>query len=515
MNKEKLQKLMKEVDKTNKPKHWKKFINENTINHNVILKCGHRAFCTHCQKYFDKEVNVHTFQKEKCKWCGNEYYVRNCNIKNCTFLKDIAFLAKASGTIIVRIFEIESKYDYKTKKFEQNLQEFARFIPNVGLAINNSVSFFMWNQKVWHNTKIKNWHIYTGIRVLNDMPIYPYDYQQIFKDTLFQYAPIEEFKKEYKSYNDFEILEMASLESFELLWKMGLHRLSLNAKDFNKKGSFAKRFGVPKSFLKFMAENDIDYEEYKILKLLQETNKELINKYRMYDYDYLAFMHEQGLLKQPDIVKRFYHNFSLLKVICKYVPLKNFLEYQKGVKNIHIYADYLEIANKIGFSIKSRKRLFPYQLKAWHDKLSNKLEIMDDMNTQFAVYLRYLELSKYTYEDDKYIIFPAPSVDSIKDEGQQQGNCVATTYLQPYLEKKTEIYFIRNLKETTKSFITLEYNENRVRQKELPHHSINFTKEQLAFIEKWTGFRQFLENKEKYQKKTNTNNNIIKYKLVA
>ena len=140
---------------------------------------------------------------------------------------------------------------------------------------------------------------------------------------------------------------------------------------------------------------------------------------------------------------------------------------------------------------------------------------MDDMNTQFAVYLRYLELSKYTYEDDKYIIFPAPSVDSIKDEGQQQGNCVATTYLQPYLEKKTEIYFIRNLKETTKSFITLEYNENRVRQKELPHHSINFTKEQLAFIEKWTGFRQFLENKEKYQKKTNTDNNIIKYKLVA
>ena len=58
MNKEKLQKLMKEVDKTNKPKHWKKFINENTINHNIILKCGHRAFCTHCQKYFDKDINV-------------------------------------------------------------------------------------------------------------------------------------------------------------------------------------------------------------------------------------------------------------------------------------------------------------------------------------------------------------------------------------------------------------------------------------------------------------------------
>lgn len=515
MNKDKLQKLMKKVDKTNKPKHWKKFINKNTINHNLILKCGNRAFCTHCQKYFDKNVHVHTYKKEKCKWCGNEYYVRNCNIRNFTFLKDIAFYTKVNDFIIARIFEIESKYDYKTKKFKQNLQEFARFIPNVGIAINNSVSFYMWNQKIWHNTEIKDWHIYTGNRLLNDMPIYPYNKQQIFKNTPLQYAPIKEFKKEYGYYSEFEILQMASFESFELLWKMGLHRLALNAKYFNKKGSFLKRFGVPKSFLKFMIENDIGYEDYRILKLLQETNKELISRYRMYDYNYLSFMNKQGFLKQPDILQKFYCDSSTLKVICKYVPLKKFLKYQKGVKNIHIYADYLNMANKLGFSIKSKKRLFPYQLKAWHDKLSNKLEIMDDMNTQFAVYLRYLELSKYTYEDDKYIIFPAPSVDSIKDEGQQQGNCVATTYLQPYLKKQTEIYFIRTLKDPTKSFITLEYKENRVIQKELPHHSTNFTKEQLVFIDKWTGFRQFLDYKEKYQKKTNTDNHIIKYKLVA
>lgn len=515
MNKEKLQKLMKEVDKTNKPKHWKKFINENTINHNVILKCGHRAFCTHCQKYFDKEVNVHTFQKEKCKWCGNEYYVRNCNIKYQIFLKDIAFYIKVNEIIIARIFEIKSKYNYKTKKFEQNLQEFARFIPNIGIAINNSVSFYIWNQKVWHNTKIKDWHIYTGNKLLNDMPVYPYNKQELLRDTPLQYAPIEEFKKEYRNYSDFEILQKASFASFELLWKMGLHRLALNAKYFNKKGSFFKRFGVPKSFLKFMIENNIDYEEYKILKLLQEPNKELISKYRRYNYNYLSFMHKQGLLKQPDIVQKFYYDFSFLKIICKYVPLKKFLEYQKGVKNIYIYADYLKMANELGFSIKSKKRLFPYQLKAWHDKLSNKLAIIYDMNAQFAVYLRYLELSKYTYEDTKYIIFPAPSIDSIKDEGKQQGNCIATTYLKPYFKKETELYFLRTLKDPTKSLITLECYEGLVRQMELPNHSKNFTKEQLAFVDKWMEFRQFLENKEKYQKKTNTDNNVIKYKLVA
>ena len=511
MNKNKLQELMKAADKTKKPKHWRKFINKNVEEHNLILKCGNRAFCTHCQKYFEKRVSVHSYKKEKCKWCGNNYYVQNYNIKNFTFLKDIAFYTKVNGIVMARIFEIESKYDYKTRKFKQNLQEFARFVPNVGIVINNTVSFYLWNQKVWHNTKIKNWHVYTGNKLLGNMPIYPYN-KQIFKNTPLQYAPIEEFKKEYTFYNDFEILQIANYKSFELLWKMGLYHLALKAKKFNKKGSFEKRFGVPKSFLKFMVDNNIDYEDYKILKLIQEPNKELISKYRRYNYNYLVFMKNQGVIKELDILEKFYHDSSILRNICKYVPLKKFLKYPKGIKNIYLYADYLNMADKLGYSIKSKKRLFPYQLKAWHDKLSNKIEVMEDMDTQVAVYLRYLELSQYTFQDDKYIIFPCPSVESMKDEGTQQGNCVATRYLQPYLKKETEIYFIRKLEDPTESFITLEYRDNKVLQKELPHHSRNFTKEQLEFINKWTGFREFSDYKEKY--KTNTNS-VIKYKLVA
>lgn len=507
MNKEQLNILMKKIDKTKKPKHWRKFINNNVETHNLILKCGNRAFCTHCQKYFDKNVNVHSYKKEKCKWCGQELYVRNHNIQNQVFLKDIAFYTKVDNIVILRIFEIASKYDYKTRKFKHNLQEFARFIPNIGTVINNTVSFYMYNSKVHHNFKRTRWHKYTGDRLLYQMPIYPYNKRQIFKNTPLEYAPVKEFKKEYSYYNDFEVLQMACYQSFELLWKMGLHQLSKKAKHFNKKGCFSKRFGVPKSFMKFMVDNDICYDDYKILKLLQEPNMDLIKKYRRFDYNYLAFMNKQGVLKDLEIVERFYYDSSVLRTICKYVPLKKFLKYEKGIKNMHIYADYLTMADKLGFSIKSKKRLFPYQLKAWHDKLSNKMEIAEDMETQFAVYLRYLELSKYTYSDDKYIIFPAPSVDAIKDEGRQQGNCVATAYLQSYLEKETEIYFIRTLENPTKSFITLEYKNNRVSQKELPHHSKEFSDEQNAFIEKWVGFRQFTDIKEKYK------TTVIKYKL--
>lgn len=139
-----------------------------------------------------------------------------------------------------------------------------------------------------------------------------------------------------------------------------------------------------------------------------------------------------------------------------------------------------------------------------------RLEIERYNNSIFAVYLRYLELSKYTYSDDKYIIFPAPSVDSLKDEGEQQGNCVGYNYLKPYMEGKTEIFFIRKLNDINKSFITLEYKNGNVAQKELPHHSTDFTDEHNNFIDAWLIFRNYIDKKETTRNKTKK---IITYSL--
>lgn len=513
MNKEKLQKFMNNVDITSKPKHWRKFINKNTINHNLILKCGNRAFCTHCQKYFDKSIKVDRYDKEKCKWCGNEYYIGGQNLRNFIFLKDVAFFTKVDNQIVLRIFEVESKYDYKTRKFKQDLQEFARVItPNMKIVINNTVSFYMWNQKIWHNLKIKKWHIYTGNKLLSKMPIYQYNENVLFKGTQFEYAPIKEFKEEYKFYDDIEILKLARYPSFELLWKMGLHKLSLKAECFNKKGNFVERFGIPKSFLKFMVENDINYDDYKILKLIQKTDIELIKKCRRYKYDYLDFMNNQGLIYEFDILNQFVNYLSELKTISKYVPIKKFINYEKGVKNINLYADYLEMADKLNYSIKSKKRLFPKQLKASHDKLAKKLDIIENMETNFGVYLRYLELSKYTFEDDKFIIYPAPTVEDIIEEGRQQNNCVASIYLKKYKNKETEIYFIREKKNLIKSLITLEYRDGKVKQKELANHKTDFTGSQIEFIDKWIKFKKIMENQ------TESKTKIVKYdfnKIVA
>ena len=502
MNKKEIDKLMKKIDSGKKPKHWRKFINHNTTDHNVILKCGNRLFCTRCQKYFEGNVVLKDYEKKECKLCGHKYYAYNCNLRNMEFLKDIAFYTKVEDKIALRIFEIRSKYDYKTRTFKQHLQEFARFIPGVGIIINNSVSFGMWHQAIWHNVKIKRWHLYTGNKLIDEMPIYPYNEKHLFKGTPLEYAPIQEFKKEYSHYNDFKILQIASHPSFEILWKMGLHSLALASNKFKKKGSFEKRFGVPKSFFKFMLENDIDYWDYRTLKLIQRPDMEMIKRYRYYDYNYLSFMKKQGLIHDEDVVNNFYYRRDTIREICKYVPLKKLLNYQKGLNNLQLYADYLKAADQLGFSIKSKKRLFPYQLKAWHDKLSTKLEISKDINTQFAAYIRYLELSKYTYEDDKYIIFPAPSVEDLKNEGREQKNCVGHLYLKPYIEGETEIYFVRQLDKMDKSFITLEFKNGCVKQKVLANNNKNLTKEQNDFIDKWLGYRNFMDKKSKDEKKS-------------
>lgn len=508
MTKDKLQEFMKKIDNKKTPKNWNSFVMKNLTDHNIILKCGNKAFCTHCQKYFDKKVELHKW--EKCPYCNNKYLTRNSNIRNIIYRKDLGFYSKVDGNIVLRIFEVASKFNYLTRTFDNDLQEFARFIPNIGIIINNNVSFYMWYQKVWHHFPIINWHIYTGNKLIYDMPIYPYNKKMLFKNTTLQYAPIDEFKKENSYYTEFEIMQLASYKSFEILWKMGLHRLSRYPKQFNKKGKFFKRFGVPKKFLNFMVQNDIDYWDYKLLKLLQIPDMRVIQNYRAFNYNYLAFMKKQGFLYNYSIVEQFSNYFYELKSICKYMPLKKFLTYKKGIKNIHIYLDYLEMASKLGISLKSKKRLFPYQLIAWHDKFAKKIKITKDMDTQFKTYLRYLDLSKYTYDDEKYIIFPATSVDDLIEEGKQQGNCVAS-YLNRYINNETEIYFIRNLVNPSQSFITLEYRNNQVIQKELPNHSKKFTAEHEEFINKWIGYRNFMTQREKYKKKQEIK--VVKYKL--
>ena len=515
MKQEEVDKLMLKIDKKCKlPKYWDNFINENSKTHHLIIKDKEKKklYCTNCNKYFiDKTIKVRDYVE--CPNCHKKSGVYGINYYRRSFEQSVVLVQRMDKKVIIRIFEIYSYFEGDSKKIKRSCIEYARIVPGIGRFLGNNVYINMFGVlRVYHGYKKISWSEYKGHKYLTD-PTYPYNKKRIIKGTIMEYAPIKEFmsKFSYYRYNFLDVLELAAYGSFELLWNMKLYNLCFYSKALNKNGSFYKRFRVPKSFLKFMQDNNVSYKELMLLQLFQKANKMLLQEYRNTNINYLRFLVKNNVL--DDILKAGielnYNNMNLIKEISKEVPLKKLVKYQKGLNNLNIYKDYLDMAKKLSYHYKSAKDLFPRNLISRHDKMQKKIAIEEDMDTQFKAYLRYLDLSKYTYENDKYIIFPAPSIDDLKDEGTQQGNCVGYMYLNPYIENKTEIYFIRNLSEVTKSFITLEFKNGRVVQKELPHHSRNFTDEQIAFIDKWLGFRNFIDLKEKYKKKQEIK--VIKY----
>lgn len=518
MNQEEIDILMKKIDKKCKlPKNWDKFIEKHSSNHYLIIKDNKtkELFCTNCEKTFnDKTVKVGNYIV--CPHCKKESKVYGVNYYRKSFEDSVILVQRLDKQIIIRVFEIYSYYEKNNKKIHKHWIEYVRILPKIGKFIGSNVDLGMYgNMCVYHGYKKLNWYKYNGYRGFSNFPVYPYNKKKLIKDTNLEYAPINEFLEEfsYYSYNYLDVLQLAAHESFELLWKMNLHNLCFYAQKFNKGGSFQERFGVPKSFLKFMQDNNISYRELLLLQLFQKADIKILNKYKYTNINYLRFLVKERILDEFEQAGNSINstNIKALKEIKEFIPLRKLKNYSKGLSKLYIYRDYLKMSKELLLNYKSKKDLFPRNLIARHDKLQKRIKINEDMRTQFSAYLRYLELSKYTYKDDKYIIFPAPSIDDLKDESSQQGNCVYSAYSNSYINGQTEIYFIRNLFNPTKSFITLEYKNNRVIQKELPHHNFNFTNEQLEFIDKWIDYRRFMNQKEKYKNKQEIK--VVKYKF--
>ena len=129
-------------------------------------------------------------------------------------------------------------------------------------------------------------------------------------------------------------------------------------------------------------------------------------------------------------------------------------------------------------NIKDHSILFPNNFIENHDKLTNEIIISKDplTNKRIKNLSNILMLNKY--EDDKYIIFPASSINSLIDESSQQSNCVRT-YCDMVSNNECQIYFMRYKNNIKKSFVTIEVRNNKVVQaktrfnEEVPEYIMN------------------------------------------
>lgn len=452
-----------------KPKHWRKFVNEHDVEYNLIIKHGNEYECTNCGKYFYSNQVEGRGCWEICPFCNNQYDVRRSNLKNYFFLYDLAFIDNIDNKVVIRYFEVRRSYDYRIRRFKDDVVEYARIIPELDIELaSDRFIKYMTSEKVYHTKKIKRWRIFTGRYGLGQYykSIYLDDMKEKLKGTIYEYAPLTEAIN-YLGNNkvDFlKLLEKAKYPSFELLMKAGLYKLALNCPEkFNKKGNFEQRFGISKDYYKFMKKYNIDYDELTILKITKRANIAIIR----------------------DILKMSSFGTGDLVTASKYIDLIKLRRYSKEQKYFSLfnYLDYIRNLQKLDIPL-TKKMLLPDDFRKAHDESVKKVKVIKSSIIKEKIKQRYHELEKNQYNNDIYIIRPAKSLEDIKNEAKQQVNCVYKNYSDKYAFGETDIYFMREVENPEKSLVTVEVNNGRIRQKYQKKNEI-VTKEQSIFLNRW------------------------------
>ena len=461
-----LEKMPKEMKM---PKNWKKFVKKYDIEYNLLIKHGKECECTNCGKYFYSEQVEGKGCWDICPFCNNQYDVRRSNLKNYFFLYDLAIIDNVDNKLILRYFEVYRKYDYKTRRFKDDIVEYARIVPELDIEIvNDRFIKYLSFERVYHTKKIKRWRIFTGMYGLGQYykAIYLDNIYEKTKGTIYQYAPIKEAIEylDNKKVDLLKLLEKAKYPSFELLMKAGLYKLALNCPEkFNQKGSFEKRFGLPKEYYKFMKKHDVSEKELCVLKLIKRKNINIINK----------------LLK---ISNENIEDLEKVSRIINLIKLKDYSKKQQGF-SVQNYLDYIRNLEKLNVPL-TNKILLPENFTEAHDISIEKVEIVNNKLINKKIKQRYKQLSKNIYSDNTFFIRPAKNLKDMEDESKQQINCVYKNYSEDYAYGNTDIYFLRNINKPEKSLVTVEVNKNKIRQK-YQKKNTKITKEQDIFLKIW------------------------------
>lgn len=274
---------------------------------------------------------------------------------------------------------------------------------------------------------------------------------EVLKDTCFKYSRIWEAKEFLKDFNDSDLFENIvyaplCVPQFEYLIEIKLYNLAFtSAKEFSGK-NFKERFGVEKKFLNFMVEYDISWNELIILRLCPIA-----------DIDLLRFMSRACYLE--DILHYYINDGKLNFITLKKYFDKNGIDYDY----LFDYFDYLQFAEEEGYDLCDKKVLYPKNLKESHDRLYLQREIEKNPKLVAKIESFSKELETNRYETNEYLIYPAPSLESLIIESEQQQNCVRT-YGTKYADRQSQIYFMRKKSELDKSFVTIEVVDGKVVQ---------------------------------------------------
>lgn len=291
-------------------------MDEQLKYHNLIIKKAEKCYCTNCRHVFESNKKVN--EETRCPNCKNKYLIKRSSLKYYNFKDYFALLDNVKGNLVVRYFELNTVYNNYNKdyKITHSTVEFARNFYNetVPLFVNDRVSKGLGKKYIHHNEDAGMWRMFTSYYdLIRSGILYPYNLKNIFKDTEYKYSMLWELAKHTEYVDIPNLLHNAKNKSFELLVKMKLYNLALESCHFENK-NFQLQFKSIKQYYPFMKKYNISYNQFNILKIINEPD---INKIRY--------------------LQKF--NTSTLSEIFNYISIDRFIKYtkQKKVKLIFIY----------------------------------------------------------------------------------------------------------------------------------------------------------------------------------
>lgn len=457
--------IIEKMDKAFKiPKDFEKFIyNTGRLKLGLIIKSGNNHKCLYCNNVFKSTIRVNN--KETCPKCHNIFLVKGSNIQRFMQEMDVGILDRLDNQFVVRLFRVY--FYYSNEHYSYEYREYCRSIIDGKTFLNSCFQRGMFWEKVYIQHSLNKWRVLGDYQIVNTEAIFYYKNLKklLIKYDEYKYSMIWDLVKHTPTENIYmpKLLQYArEYSSMELLIKLKLYNLALYANNYNKKGSFEDRFGVPKEYYNFMKKYNIKEEELIVLRLIKK--------------------------KDIKLIRTLTETFNIYKLIefSKITKVENLLKYQKIAKHFDfdLYLDYLENAKVLGYDLKDKMFLFPEDLEKSHDFVVEQVKVNGGPLLDKSVQNRYIELNNNTYKNNVYIIRPPKDKKDFMDEANQQKNCVYTNYYSKHAKYKTDIYFMRNLENPDKSLVTVEVLNNKIVQKRRKCRE-QLTKAEISFLEKW------------------------------
>lgn len=142
------------------------------------------------------------------------------------------------------------------------------------------------------------------------------------------------------------------------------------------------------------------------------------------------------------------------------------------------YRDYLDQCRKLGLDVSRKEVAVPQDLRDLHRQYSEELtrranekraKEQAEREKMLAKDLPKLK-RKYTYASSGLFIRPAEGPEDLLKEGCAQHNCVYSCYTEKYLDRKTDILFVRKQSDPDQSYVTVEFKNGAVIQCRADHN---------------------------------------------